>query len=102
MMNCWAKTVKVVQDLQWDTAQSVRHSSIREDLLSRWPKFLRSLLSGPSPEAATLARVAAAHRRNTTAANHALLLATTGLSAWTTTVEWWRFGPIYSIGRRLD
>ena len=61
------------------------HSSIREDLLSRWPKFFRSLLSGPSPEAATLARVAAADRRSTTAANNALLLAATGLSAWTAT-----------------
>ena len=63
------------------------HSSIREDLLSRWPKFFRSLLCGPSPEAATLARVAAADRRSTTSANNALIIAATGLSAWTATAE---------------
>ena len=36
------------------------HSSIEEDLLRRWPKFYQLLLNGPSPEAAILARVAAA------------------------------------------
>ena len=69
------------------------HSSFRKDLLSRWPKFLRSLMSGPSPEAATLARVAAADRRSITAANNALLLAATGLSAWTATVAEVRAEP---------
>ena len=63
------------------------HTTIREDLLCRWPKFFRSLLNGPSPEAAVLARVAAADRRTATAANSALILATTGLSAWTATAD---------------
>ena len=91
LMNCWAKTVKDVWGIPRATHSvyarwlSSGHSSIREDLLSRWPKFFRSLLSGPSPEAATLARVAAADGRSTTAANNALLLAATGLSAWTAT-----------------
>ena len=57
------------------------HRSIREDLLSRWPKFFRSLLRGPSPEAAVLARVGAA------AANNALILSANGLSAWTATAD---------------
>ena len=61
------------------------HSSIREDLLSRWPEFFRSLLTGPSPEAATLARVSAGDRWRTTAANNALILSATGLSTWTAT-----------------
>ena len=93
LMNCWAKTVKDVWGLPRATHSvyarwlSSGHSSIREDLLSRWPKFFRSLLCGPSPEAATLARVAAADRRSTTSANNALIIAATGLSAWTATAE---------------
>ena len=63
------------------------HSTIREDLLCRWPKFFQSLLNGPSPEAAVLARVSAADRRTATAANNALILSATGLSAWTATAD---------------
>ena len=63
------------------------HSTIREDLLSRWPKFFRSLQNRPSPEAAVLARVAAADRRTAMAANNAVVLAATGLSAWTATAD---------------
>ena len=91
LMNCWGTTVKDVWGLSRATHSvharwlSCGHSSIREDLLSRWPNFFRSLLCGPSPEAATLARVAAADRRSTTAANNALITAATGLSAWTAT-----------------
>ena len=44
------------------------HSKIQEDLLSRWSKFFRSLLTNPLQEAAVLARVAAADRRMATAA----------------------------------
>ena len=61
------------------------HSTIREDLLCRWPKFFQSLLNGPSPEAAVLARVSAADRRTATVANNAL--SDTGLSAWTATAD---------------
>ena len=50
-------------------------------------KVLPSLLSGPSPEAAVLARVAAADMRMATAANNALILSATGLSAWTATAD---------------
>ena len=91
LMNCWAKTVKDVWGLPRATHSvyarwlSSGHSSIREDLLSRWPKFFRSLLTGPSPEAATLARVAEADRRSATAANNAPIRSATGLSAWTAT-----------------
>ena len=91
LMNCWAKTVKDVWGVSRATHSvyarwlSSGHSSIKEDLLSRWPKFFRSLLCGPSPEAATLARVAAADMRSATAANNALIFSATGLSAWTAT-----------------
>ena len=85
LMNCWAKTVKDVWGVPRATHSvyarwlSSGHSSIKEDLLSRWPKFFRSLLNGPSPEAATLARVAAADRRSATAANNALIFSAIGL-----------------------
>ena len=55
------------------------HTSLREDLLSRWVKFYQSLLSGPSPEVAVIASVAAADVRSTTGANNKLILDTTGL-----------------------
>ena len=40
--------------------------------LARWPKFLRSLLTGPSPEAVVVARMAA-DVRSTVAANKRLV-----------------------------
>ena len=61
------------------------HSSIREDLLSRWPEFFRFLLTGIFPEAATLARVSAGDDRSTTAANNALIISTAGLITRTAT-----------------
>ena len=91
LMNCWGTCVKDVWGLDRATHKVYArwlgsgHSTIKEDLLSRWPKFFRSLLTGPSPEAAVLARVAAADRRTATAANNALILSATGLSAWTAT-----------------
>ena len=93
LMNCWGTAVKDVWGLHRATHRVYArwlgsgHSTIREDLLSRWPKFFRSLLNGPSPEAAVLARVAAADRRTVTAANNAVILAATGLSAWTATAD---------------
>ena len=49
------------------------HTSFHDDLLARWPKFYRSLLTGPSVEAAVVARMAAADARTTTAANNRLV-----------------------------
>ena len=93
LMNCWGRAVKDVWGLHRATHRVYArwlgsgHTTIREDLLSRWPKFFRSLLNGPSPEAAVLARVVAADRRTATAANNALILSATGLSAWTATAD---------------
>ena len=93
LMNCWGTAVKDVWGLHRATHRVYArwlgsgHTTIREDLLSRWPKFFRSLLNGPSPEAAMIARVAAADRRTTTAANNALILSATSLSAWTATAD---------------
>ena len=93
LMNCWGTCVKDVWGLDRATHRVYTrwlgngHSLIREDLLSWWPKFFRSLLSGPSPEAAVLARVAAADMRTATAAKNALILSATGLSAWTATAD---------------
>ena len=91
VMNCWGVTVKDVWGLPRSTHSafvpwlSSGHSSLREDLLSRWPKFFRSLLTGPSPEVAILARVAASDARSTTAANNRLINTSTGLDARTAT-----------------
>ena len=88
-MNCWGTCVKDMWGLHQASHRvyarwlASGHSSIRRDLLGRWPKFFRLLLNGPSPEAAMLGRVAAADRRTATAANNAVILAATGLIAWT-------------------
>ena len=63
------------------------HTSLREDLLARWPKFFRSLVTGPSPEVTVVARLAARDARSTTAANNHAILGTTGLEVWTATAE---------------
>ena len=91
LTNCWSTAVKDVWGLPRSTHTvharwlSSGHSSLREDLLCRWPKFLRSLLTGPSPEAAVVARMAASNARSTTAANNRLILDCTQQSAWTAT-----------------
>ena len=64
---------------------SGQHSSFREDLLSRWVKFYQSCLTGPSPEVAVIARVAAMDIRSTTGSNNRLILNATGLNARTAT-----------------
>ena len=87
LMNCWGVTVKDVWRVPRATHRvyarwlSSGFSSIREDLLSRWVKFYQSLVTGPSPEVATLARVAAADMRTTTAQNNRLIHDLTGLDA---------------------
>ena len=91
LTNCWNTAVKDVWDLPRSTHTanarwlSSGHSSLREDLLCRWPKFFRSLLTGPSPEAAVVARMAAGDARSTTASNNRLILDETGQSVWTAT-----------------
>ena len=64
---------------------SAGHTSLREDLVARWPKFFRSLLTGPSPEVAVVARLAAADARSTTAANNRCILNYAGVSVWEAT-----------------
>ena len=79
LTNCWNTCVKDVWGLPRNTHTvytrwlSGGHTSLRDDLLARWPKFFRSLLTGPSPEAAVVARMAAADARSTTAANNRLV-----------------------------
>ena len=51
---------------------------MREDLLARWPKFFQSLITGPSPEAAVVARLAAVEARSTTVADNSVILQITG------------------------
>ena len=64
---------------------SAGHTSLWDDVLARWPKFYHSLLTGPSPEAAVVARMAAADVRSTTAANNRLVEEWFGRPALTAT-----------------
>ena len=91
LMNCWGITVKDVWDVPRATHRvharwlSGQHSSFREDLLLRWVKFYQSCLTGPSPEVAVIARVAADDVRSTTGANNRMIMNATGLDARTAT-----------------
>ena len=93
VMSYWGTCIKDVWSMQRATHSVYArwlgsgHTTIKEDLLSRWRKFFRSLLNGPSPKAAVLARVAAVDRRTATAANNAVILAATSLTAWTATAH---------------
>jgi hypothetical protein len=98
LTNCWNTAIKDIWGLPRSTHTvytrwlSSGHTSLREDLAARWPKFLRSLLSGPSPEAAVVARLAAADVRSTTAANNKYIFDHTGHSAWVATAAQVRRG----------
>ena len=91
LMNCWGITVKDVWDVPRATHRvyarwlSGQHTSFREDLLARWVKFYQSLITGPSPEVAVIARMAARDLRSTTGANNRLIRDSTGLDARTAT-----------------
>ena len=85
LANCWSTTIKDVWGVPRGTHRVLTrwlgqgHTTIREDLFSRWVKFFQLLLTGPSPEVAVVARVAAADMRTTTARNNKLILDNTGL-----------------------
>jgi hypothetical protein len=87
LTNCWFIAVKEVWGLPRSThTANARYlsrgfSSLKEDLLTRWPKFFRSLLTGPSPEVAAVAEMAAMDARSTTAANNRIIFGLTGQKA---------------------
>jgi hypothetical protein len=87
LTTCWNVCVKDVWDLPRSTHTanarylSRGHTSLRVDLLTRWPKFYRSLLTGPSAEVAAVAQMAAADARTTTAANNRVIFNLTGKHA---------------------
>ena len=56
------------------------HTSLREDLLTRWTNLYQSLQNSSSPEVATIASVAAGDLRTTTGGNN-YLITKLGLSA---------------------
>ena len=90
VMRCWNTTVKDVWGLDRATYTArVRwlaspHSSLREDLLSRWVKYFQSCVSSRSPEVCTIARIAAGDLRITTGSNNRLI-SDLGLDPFTTT-----------------
>jgi hypothetical protein len=98
LTNCWSTAIKDVWGLPrsahtvYTRWLSSGHTSLQEDLAARWPKFFRSLLAGPSPEAAVVARLAAADARSTTAANNKYINDHTGHSVWTATAAQVRQG----------
>ena len=85
LANCWSTTIKDVWGVPCGMHRMLTrwlcqgHTTIREDLFTRWVNFFQSLLTGPSPEVAVVARVAAADMRTTTARNNKLILDNTGL-----------------------
>ena len=91
LTNCWNTCIKDVWGVPRNTHTVFTrwlaggHTSLRDDLMARWPKFFRSLLTGPSPEAAVVARMAAADVRSTTAANNRLVEECCGRPAWSAT-----------------
>jgi hypothetical protein len=93
MYTCWLVAVKDVWGLTRATHTanarylSRGHSSLREDLLARWPRFYRSLLTGPSAEVAAVAQLASADARSTTAANNRLIFKLTGNHALVATAD---------------
>ena len=90
VMRCWNTTVKDVWGLDRAThTATVRwlaspHSSLREDLLSRWVKYFQSCVNSRSPEVCTIARIAAGDLRTTTGSNNRLI-SELGLDPYTAT-----------------
>ena len=78
VMNCWFTTVKDVWGVTRATHTATArwlacdNSSFQEDLLARWVKYFQSMLSSALPEV-TIARIAAADVRTTTAVNNDML-----------------------------
>ena len=85
LTNCWNVTVKD----SWGVPRATHlyitrwlgsgHTSLKYDLIARWVKFYKSLLHGPSPEVATVARMAAADVRSTTGENVKYIIDNLGL-----------------------
>ena len=90
VMNCWNTTIKNVWGVTRATHTATAwwlacgHSSFKEDLLARWVKYFQSMLASASVEVTTIARIAAADQRTTTASNNRLI-SDLGLDAATTT-----------------
>ena len=61
------------------------HTSLRNQILSRYPGFYRKLLTSPSKEVRVLARMVSADPRSTTCRNLSYLREITGLA----NVEWY-------------
>jgi hypothetical protein len=87
LCNCWSRAIKTVWDLPLHTHTantrflSGGYTSVRHDLLMRWPRFYQSMLKGPSMEVAVVAAMAAADERSSTAANNRLIRDLTGVEA---------------------
>ena len=78
------------------------HTSLREDLASHWPNFFRSLLNGPSPEVAVVARMAAADAHSTTASNNRFIFNCTGENVFEATASLVRVGLRQQEPQMLD
>ena len=91
LMNCRRNCVTAVWGVPWGLHRvytdllSCGHSSIKEDLLSRYVKFFSLLLRSPAPEVAIVARIAAADIRSTTGSNLRYTQECTGLDPWSCT-----------------
>jgi hypothetical protein len=89
---CWNTCVKLVFGVPRSTFTYLvegffaeNQTSLRNQILSRYPGFYRKLLSSPSKEVRVLARMVAADPRSTTCRNLSYLREVTGMA----NVEWY-------------
>ena len=83
---CWNTCVKLVYGVPRNTFTyldegflAVNQTSLRNQILSRYPGFYRKLLTSPSKEVRVLAKIVAADPRSTTCRNLSYLRQVTGI-----------------------
>ena len=89
---CWSTCVKLVWNVPRathtyfvDNLLATNFESTRQQVLSRYVKFVRGLLSSPSTEVALMANIVAHDLGSTTGRNMSIVRRETGLNPWAVT-----------------
>ena len=89
---CWSTCIKLVYDVPRathtyfvDNLLAANFLSSRQQIISRYVKFVRGLLSSPSEEVALVAKIIAHSMGSTTGRNMAMIRRETGLNPWDAT-----------------